>query len=169
MWICLNDSFLSIVDPGAQGPKGDYLLVRARIKGDIERVFPKANVIVIHGRDYLFRAFIPRKQVADAIAKRVMENHATNFKNSVPENMRHDAYARIWGVMHGLQWKLNGRDMAEVEEEERLARLGRVTQPLLFQGIPEDGFGDELDPFGDELAGDFHYSHSRPRRTPRRR
>ena len=126
MWICLSDAFLSIVDPGGQGPKGDNLLVRARIKGDIERVFPKARATETTARDYRFRAFIPRKQVAEAIAKRVMENHATNFKNSVAEDLRHDAYARIWGVMHGLQHQLNGKTIPEFEKARKKASPRRL-------------------------------------------
>ena len=44
MWLCLNDAFLSIVAlPGHP----DELLVRARIAGDIERLFPAAQVIAL--------------------------------------------------------------------------------------------------------------------------
>lgn len=107
---------MSIVDPGKQGPKGDNLLVRARIKGDIQRVFPGAKVEETPLRDYRFRAFIPRSSVADAIHQRVMGNFATNFKNSVSEDLRHDAYARIWGVMYGVQHQLNGKTIAQFEK-----------------------------------------------------
>ena len=41
MWIALNDSFLSIV---ATPEDPDTLVVRARFKGDIEAVFPGADV-----------------------------------------------------------------------------------------------------------------------------
>jgi len=42
MWIFLSDSFLSIVDK--DDPSGATLLVRARVAGDIERVFPGVAV-----------------------------------------------------------------------------------------------------------------------------
>ena len=42
MWIFLTDAFLSIVDKDGDGTT---LLVRARRAGDIERVFPGAEVI----------------------------------------------------------------------------------------------------------------------------
>jgi hypothetical protein len=43
MWLVLENSFLSIVQ---DKDNSERLLVRARIKGDIENVFPNANVIV---------------------------------------------------------------------------------------------------------------------------
>lgn len=53
MWIFLNDSFLSIVQkPGDR----DHITVRARLRGDIEAVFPDAAVIEGAGTDYRFRA-----------------------------------------------------------------------------------------------------------------
>ena len=100
MWICLNDAFLSIV-----AVKGDdeRLLVRARRAGDIERVFPEAEVLVGVGTDYLYRAFLPRSTVSDAITARIDSINYTNFKNSVTEDDRHDAYMEIWSVMYNLQ------------------------------------------------------------------
>lgn len=117
MWIMTNQAFLSIVDPdapygGGMGPQGDKLLVRARIEGDIERVFPGAAVKRTPERDYLFRAMIPREQVAAVIAKEVGDIGYSNFKGSVQENDRHDAYASVWGVMFRLQKALAGRRRA---------------------------------------------------------
>ena len=108
MWIFLQNSFLSIVDPeasydGSSGPIGDKLLVRARIDGDIEAVFPKAKVIETPHRDYRFRALISRHMVALAMAKAVNQIGASNFKGSVPEKARHDAYAGVWNVMYREQ------------------------------------------------------------------
>ena len=100
MWLCLNNAFLSIVEP----PKaGDKLLVRARRKGDIERIFPSATVERTPGRDYLWRAFINREQVAQVIAQHVAAIDYGNFKDSVRDNKLHDAYARFWGIMANLQ------------------------------------------------------------------
>jgi hypothetical protein len=41
MWICMSSSFLSIVDKYCDKVE---LLVRARRKGDIEAIFPDAEV-----------------------------------------------------------------------------------------------------------------------------
>jgi len=101
MWIFLTDSFLSIVDKGDS--TGETLLVRARKQGDIERVFPQAQVIEGAGTDYRYRARIPRDQVADAIAEAVRNIDYGNFKNHVSENDRHDAYFDVWSAMNKFQ------------------------------------------------------------------
>lgn len=136
MWIFLNDAFLSIVDPGRQGPRnGDYLLVRARAKGDIQRVFPKAVVHKLPNRDYEFRAFVPRPVVAKAIAKQVAGIDYTNFKNSVAEDCRHTAYARAWGVMYGFQCMLAGQT-PESYDEARRRELDDIRMPLFGEDVP---------------------------------
>jgi hypothetical protein len=100
MWIFLNNAFLSIV---ANPEGGKMLVVRARANGDIERVFPGVRTYQTKGRDYMYRAFLPRKAVADALAKQALGITATNFKNSVKENDRHDAYMGVWGRMNRFQ------------------------------------------------------------------
>lgn len=100
MWIMMNNSFLSIVSPTPDSPTLD---VRARARGDIQRVFPGAKVVSIAGRDYAFRAHLPREVVAAAIADRLLNTDYANFKDSVAENDRHDAYFSVWGVMAQFQ------------------------------------------------------------------
>lgn len=100
MWIMLNNAFISVVD---KAPNPDQLVVRARVEGHIEAVFPKAEVIHDASGDYLFRAFIDRVDVADAMFKAVMDINYPNFKNSIKDNRYHDACSRVWGVMSGLQ------------------------------------------------------------------
>lgn len=102
MWIFLSDAFLSIVKPpGAAGRKN--LLVRARVKGDIERVFPGAEVTMTPDRDYRFRALVPLEQVAEALAQAARDIAYGNFKSSVKEHDRHVAYMGVWSEMHRLQ------------------------------------------------------------------
>lgn len=108
MWIFLNNAFLSIIDPegaydGSDGPVGERLLVRARFKGDIERVFPRHKVRETKERDYRFRTLVPRETVAKAMSDAVMQNGAKNFKGSTKEKWRHDCYMRVWSVMEGEQ------------------------------------------------------------------
>lgn len=108
MWIFLKESFLSVIDPkgaykGGTGPQSTKLLVRARIAGDIEAVFPSARVTETPDRDYRFRALIDRREVADAMHRQVMELDCGNFKGSVPDKARHDAYSGVWHVMHREQ------------------------------------------------------------------
>lgn len=101
MWIFLSDSYLSIVDKG--DPTGETLLVRARRKGDIEAVFPEAEVIEGAGTDYRYRARIDRRVVAEVIADQVSSIRYGNFKDTVDDDARHDAYLDTWRVMMRYQ------------------------------------------------------------------
>lgn len=100
MWIFFSDAMLSIV---RKPDDRDTLTVRARIKGDIEAVFPEATVIEGAGTDYRFRAKVPREAVATALFDRAMGLNASNFKASVADRLRHDAYMDVWDVMYRYQ------------------------------------------------------------------
>jgi hypothetical protein len=101
MWIFLNDAFLSIVEHREYASK---LLVRARVQGDIERVFPAAKVLHTPVRaDYAYRAVIDRTIVVKAISTQVLNIDYPNFKNSVKEDDRHDAYLAVWLTMNDYQ------------------------------------------------------------------
>lgn len=105
MWVVLNDSFLSIVADKNDPAK---LLVRARVAGDIERVFPDAKVTRTLERDYAFRASVERSHVALRLSSRIGAINYTNFKDSVSEDWRHNAYLRIWRTMYQVQeWFLD--------------------------------------------------------------
>ena len=83
MWVFFNNSFLSVVD---KAPDPANLVVRARVEGHIEAVFPDAKVLRDASGDYLFRAFIPRELVAQAMLEAVMGIDYSNFKNSIRDN-----------------------------------------------------------------------------------
>lgn len=101
MWICLNDAFYSVVDyTNGAGPN---LMVRARFKGDINKTFPEVTEVHLPNRDYAWRAELPRERVAKAIHDAVMDINYSNFKNSVPEDWRHDVYADVWHVLFQAQ------------------------------------------------------------------
>jgi hypothetical protein len=72
MWVFVREGYVSIVEDRLNP---DILIVRARIKGDIEAVWPDAEVIhtpVL--ADYAFRARLKREEVAAGIADQVFEN-----------------------------------------------------------------------------------------------
>jgi hypothetical protein len=97
MWIFLSNSFISVVQkPGDI----DLVTVRARIEGDIERMFPDAKVQANKGTDYKYRAKVPRQAVAKALYDQVMSVNYTNFKSTVKDRKRHDAYMGVWSAMH---------------------------------------------------------------------
>jgi hypothetical protein len=98
MWVMLSDSFLSIVTHRREPA---VLMVRARQAGDIKRVFPRARVHATPQHDYGFRALVSREAVAKALAAQVRAIDYDNFKDSVPDAARHDAYLDVWGTMQG--------------------------------------------------------------------
>lgn len=101
MWLCLSDSFLSIVGSDQDDA---VLMVRARRPGDIEAVFGDTYpVTTIAGRDYMHRAFIPREVCGEVIGKALAAISYTNFKGSVSNDRLHDAYMDVWHVMARLQ------------------------------------------------------------------
>ena len=100
MWIFLPNSFISIVQkPGDT----DMLTVRSRIKGDIENVFPGVKVEANKGTDYKFRAKVQREAVAKALHDQAMSISYANFKGTVKDRKRHDAYMSVWSAMYGVQ------------------------------------------------------------------
>lgn len=104
MWIFTNTAMLSIVQVRKQP---GYLLVRSRIQGDIETVFPQAKVRRTPRADYLYRATVPRAAVAKAMANEVKRINYDNFKGSVPNNNRHNLYTRLWAT--AFDWCRNFR------------------------------------------------------------
>ncbi len=100
MWLFTSKSFISIVQkPGDT----DLLTVRARMKGDIEKLFPNVKVEVNKGTDYKYRAKVPRELVAKALNDQVMALNYSNFKNTVKEKKRHSAYMDVWSAMYRAQ------------------------------------------------------------------
>lgn len=99
MWLVLNDSFMSIVQHKS---RRHTLVVRARQAGDIELVFPQARVYETPQNDYRFRAYVARKTVAKAVAREVERIDYHNFKNSVADDERHDAYSAVWLTL--MRW-----------------------------------------------------------------
>ena len=100
MWIFLSKSFISIVQkPGDT----DMLTVRARIKGDIENVFPDAKIEANRGTDYKYRARVSRDVVAKALHDQVMAVTYPNFKSTIKDKKRHGAYKGVWSAMYGSQ------------------------------------------------------------------
>ena len=91
MWIALNNSFLSIVE---NRNNVSELLVRARVKGDIERV-SDAETYEDLNADYRYRALIKRDLVAKALAFQVSEINYDNFKNSISKDNTKDIML-IW-------------------------------------------------------------------------
>lgn len=100
MWVMLSNAYISVVHKDC---KPDELLVRARMKGHIEAVFPDAKVTEATHTDYRYRAVLPRAVVAQALADQAMTMTYDNYKNTVKNHRFHDALAAVWGIMARLQ------------------------------------------------------------------
>lgn len=108
MWLFMNNAFVSIV---ADRTNPDRVLVRGRLKGDVERALGKtlrrAKVTRTPHADYLYRATITRRQLADRMLELVDGISYPNFKGSIPATAAHagrsHAYHRVWDVMMDAQ------------------------------------------------------------------
>ena len=100
MWIQFNNAFLSIVENRDNKLE---LLVRARIKGDIEKIFPEADVFEDDNADYKNRALISKAKVAERMMLKMTEINYDNFKNSVKEIERKSVNNNVWIELRKLQ------------------------------------------------------------------
>jgi hypothetical protein len=100
MWLCLSESFISIVHNHCAE---DELLVRARRKGDIEKIFPGAKVNEYPEHDYLYASVIKRHLVAKAIAGQVSRIDYPQFKPSVKDDQLRQVYFQTWAALSWLQ------------------------------------------------------------------
>lgn len=106
MWIFTPTAFVSIV---AHRTKPGILLVRARLKGDLERMFPGCKVAETRAADYRFRAEIPRGRVADIVREHLTALDYDNVKGAIPMHLgkvhrdRSHAMHDVWSVMHQAQ------------------------------------------------------------------
>lgn len=106
MWVFLNHAMVSVV---AHRTKPAHLLVRARLKGDLQRVFPGVKVSRTPDADYLYRAVVTRLHVAQVLADLPAAIDYPNFKGSISSARdphaatRSRAYHRCWDAMMDAQ------------------------------------------------------------------
>ena len=96
MWIFLSDAMLSIV---AHRDRPEMLLVRARRREDLDRHFPSLEPLATPQADYPWRVEVGREEIAAWLAARAVEISYDNFKNSVGERERLDAYHDVHARM----------------------------------------------------------------------
>jgi len=100
MWLFGKKGFFSIVQH-KDDPKA--LIVRARVKGDIEKYWPDATIERNEEFDYLYRANLPREKVAPAISQMAKDIDYTNFKASIADKRRSHWYFHVWDTMCRMQ------------------------------------------------------------------
>lgn len=108
MWIFSNDAFLSIV---AHKTEPGRFCVRARFKGDLEKVFNNKEVQIIETpeADYRFRTEIDQPMLLDLVCEEALRVDYDNFKSSVREDWRHDVYLDVWSRLWREQEKRTPR------------------------------------------------------------
>jgi hypothetical protein len=104
MWLFVKNGFLSIVQHRDQP---DMLIVRARVRGDIEHYFPKAKVERTEDHDYLYRAVLPKHQVATRLFDAVLDIDYPKFKPAVTDKRRQAYYFDIWDTGYSMQEELS--------------------------------------------------------------
>lgn len=110
MWLFSQKGFFSIVE---HKDDPDLLLVRSRVKGDIEKYWPTAIVKENAGSDYRFRAFLPRFEVVDKVAKMVHDINYPDYKESVADMERIPWYVDVWSTMSSMQHHLKRTERVE--------------------------------------------------------
>jgi hypothetical protein len=156
MWIFLNNAAYSIV----QWPDDHRLLkVRSRIEGDIEKNFPKYEVKVFPNNDYRFSALVPKRVVAEVMAKLIRGITYGNFKGSIPNdkagNERHNLYLSIWSKFKDHQDRKYPR-----RYQYQTLPFGKIDPYYFGQDdaeIAAEYYGDEFEEeneYGGDLAND---------------
>jgi hypothetical protein len=118
MWVFLPDAFISIAQHDEESRIVD---VRARIRGDIERLFPEADVAETIDRDYRFATSLPKDRVAQVLSLRAAKINYTSFFDAIADEDRQQAYIQVWGAMYEEQNRLYGPPPEDVEiiEEQK--------------------------------------------------
>lgn len=111
MWLFLSDAYFSIVSKDCAR---DEVLVRARRKGDIEKVFPGAKVREGIATDYQFRAAVKRDDLSKALAGEVARVTYSNFKDSITDPTLHEVASRVWANVLALEKARPGMAYASV-------------------------------------------------------
>ena len=102
MWIYTTDGAYSVV-------RKDWgLMVRSRVKGDLEKLFPKKihhRIILTPDADYLYRILVSRDAFEEAMIKAMRRIDYFNFKDTVhkKDKRRVAYYTRIWAIMYQMQ------------------------------------------------------------------
>ena len=105
MWLCCKSGFFSGV---RHAEKPDTIHVRARFKGDLERLCKahgvKPDVAVTPRNDYGWRMDFPVAEWARIVKEEAEGINYTNFKDAVHDGTeRDDAYLNAWAAMREAQ------------------------------------------------------------------
>ena len=105
MWLFCKHGFFSAV---RHVDKPDTIHLRARFRGDLERLFAAhgvaATVVETPANDYRFRADVPKVDWARIAAAEADGIDYSNFKNAVHDGTARDgAYLGVWAAMRAAR------------------------------------------------------------------
>ncbi len=107
MWLFSTLGFFSVV---AHRDHPDALIVRARVRGDLEslrdELLPDLELEELETADYRFRAHLSRDEWAHAAERLAASVDYDNFKDAVARRQGDDRahrYLQVWSVMRELQ------------------------------------------------------------------
>ncbi len=107
MWICLTDSFVSVVQDGNDLNR---MVVRGRRKEHLQALFPEREILLTPDADYVARILVTREEFASLVNRRITEITYDNFKGSVADPALHDLYADFWSLHRRYQENGGQRD-----------------------------------------------------------
>jgi len=140
MWIFTKQGFVSIKQHKDDPEK---LLIRARVNGDLEKIFPGCKVSKNTGTDYKFRTTISRRAAAAKIAAAVFSiTYTEGFKTSIDDHERRAPfYLSIWELLVDMQEALSkkpheiSRHRTEADAEVRRSPLERDLVNRLYERL----------------------------------
>lgn len=112
MWIITTGGFISIVQNLNSTSSDDALLVRGRVRADLERFADFAArrgarpvVVASPAADYGYRLTASREMLAAYLAEQVVVLNYPNFKNEVAKTdpERAHVYMGVWTALHDLR------------------------------------------------------------------
>ena len=113
MWVFTKHGFFSIVQ---DKDDENYLIVRARVKGDLEELLGGTNgfqdqypIQEDTGSDYRYRIRADREIVAELVCEETLSIDYTNYKAAVNmvDQRRSEYYGMVWAIMADMQDHFN--------------------------------------------------------------
>ncbi len=103
MWIYTKEGFVSAVRYKQEDRREratldlvELVIVRARRREHLQKLFPEHEIHETPEADYAFRVFVVQEEFATVLFNLALDIDYPNFKNSVPEGDYHDCLNEIW-------------------------------------------------------------------------
>jgi len=95
MWVCLSDGFISVVKDKLNF---NELVVRARRKEILQRLFPDREITELWNADYMYRTYCSKEEFKNIMSESIDNIDYSNFKETVKDKDLHELYCRFWAL-----------------------------------------------------------------------